>query len=103
MPPEKLAGFDGGQELPDCGRGPIQYFYQARNSAALVSFGERPYEPRVHMNLIRRDKHQDGCAAMVPKRAVKLGRLRTLNFLNQFEVNEGNVLRAEHAIKVQQI
>src|ERR1022692_2653106 len=103
MPPEELAGFDGRQELPDCGGGPIQNFHQARNSAARVCFWEWPHETRINMNLIRRDEHQDRRAAVVPKLAMKSGDLRCLYFFHQSEVNERSVFGAKNSVELQQV
>ena len=55
------------------------------------------------MNLIRRDKYENGCAAVVPKRSMKAGDFRSLYSLYQLKVNERSIPGTENPIKLQQV
>lgn len=101
LSPEELTGCEGRQEFSQPGRGPIENLDQARDLSARFRFGNRLYEARINVHLIRRDEDQNRCAAMVPEFAVKPHDLVRFDSVHLLEVDEGRAVRVEDPVQVQ--
>ncbi len=55
------------------------------------------------MNLIRRDKGEDGRTAVVPEGTVESGDLGVVDSLDLFEINERRTVGAKHTVEFEEI